>query len=130
MDIASDVMPYVTSAISAYGAAVLTKTTELAADTTVGRGTRILQRIFGRGDADSSKAIERVAKAPDDELNRSALQLAIREALEEDPTLADEIAQMLPAGRVVASGERSVAVGGDNSGLIITGDSAKVEYPR
>lgn len=50
-----------------------------------------------------------MAKASDDEHNRSALQLAIREDLEEDPTLADELAQRLPTGRAMASGERSAA---------------------
>ncbi|MEU4226496.1 hypothetical protein AB0F17_19545 [Nonomuraea sp. NPDC026600] len=94
MDIADDVMPYVTEAIGAYGGAVLAKTNELAAGSNVARGTRILQRIFGRGDAGSRRAIEQVAAHSGDDL---ALRLAILEAFAADPTLAGEIAAMLPA---------------------------------
>ena len=94
MDIADDIMPYVTEAIGTYGGAVLAKTNELAAGSSVARGTRILQRIFGRGDAGSRRAIERVAARSGDDLS---LRLAILEAFEADPTLAGEIAAMLPA---------------------------------
>lgn len=94
MDIADDVMPYVTEAIGAYGGAVLAKTNELAAGSNVARGTRVLQRIFGRGDTGSRRAIEQVAADPGDDL---ALRLAILEAFAADPSLAGEIAAMLPA---------------------------------
>uniref|UniRef100_UPI001965362D hypothetical protein n=1 Tax=Nonomuraea lactucae TaxID=2249762 RepID=UPI001965362D len=49
--VANDAMPYATSAIGAYGAEVLAKTSELAAGSAAARGTQILQRVFGRGDA-------------------------------------------------------------------------------
>jgi hypothetical protein len=131
MDTANDVMPYVTAAIDAYGGGVLAKTHELAADTVVARGTRILQRVFGRGDAYSRRVIGRVADAkPDDEPSHSALKLAIVEAFQADANLAREIAAMLPRAAVVASGDRPVAVGGDDSGVIGTGDGARVESPR
>ncbi|MER6003525.1 hypothetical protein ABT120_33465 [Nonomuraea angiospora] len=97
MDTVSNLMPFVSSAIDAYGVGVLAKTRELAADTAVARGTRILQRVFGRGDAASRQVIETMASAkPDDEPSRAALKLAIMEAFRADPHLAREVAAMLP----------------------------------
>ncbi|MGW0803937.1 hypothetical protein [Nonomuraea sp. NPDC002799] len=96
-----------TAAIGAYGTSVLAKTNELAAETAVARGTRILQRVFGRGDTYSSKVVERLAGS-DDEAAREALRLAIVEAFQADPILAGEVAAMLPRVAVAASGDRSV----------------------
>ncbi|MFC5833340.1 hypothetical protein [Nonomuraea insulae] len=119
---ANDVMPYVTAAIDAYGTGVLAKTSELAADTTVARGSRILQRVFGRGDAHSRQVIGGVAQAkPDDDAGRTALRLAIMDAFLADPVLGREVAAMLPRAAVSAS-EGAVAVGGNNGGMILTGD--------
>ncbi|NRQ40192.1 hypothetical protein HII36_51485 [Nonomuraea sp. NN258] len=102
MDIADEVMPYVNAAISAYGVTVLARTTELAAETAVARGARILQRIFGRGDAAALQLIERVATAkPDDETTRAGLQLAIIRALDADPVLRGEITAMALAARLI-----------------------------
>ncbi|MFI6392745.1 hypothetical protein ACIBHY_45695 [Nonomuraea sp. NPDC050547] len=130
--LAHDVMPYVSAAVSAYGGAVLAKTQEAAAQSTVGLGTRILRRLFGGAEAGAAgrEAIEELAAHPGDADYVAALRLAIRRALEAEPGLAGEIAAMVPAPSVTASGERAVAVGGANSGLIVTGDDAKVEYPR
>ncbi|WP_219470060.1 hypothetical protein [Nonomuraea rhizosphaerae] len=89
-----DVMPYAAVAIGAYGGSVLAKTTELAAGSDVARGTRVLQRIFGRGDAASRQAIERAAGRPGDP---AELRAAVAEAFAADPRLAGEIAAMLPA---------------------------------
>ncbi|SEH01960.1 hypothetical protein SAMN05444920_12316 [Nonomuraea solani] len=112
MDTAKDVMPYVTAAINAYGVGALAKTGELAADTDVARGSRILQRVFGRGDTESKLAIMRVAGSkPDDEPSQTALRLAILEAFQTEPHLATEVAAMLPR-----------EVTGDDDGMIITGD--------
>lgn len=114
MDIANAVMPFVTSAIGAYGVSVLAKTSELAADTPVARGSRILQRVFGRGDTQAKQVIARVAEAkPDDEPSQAALRLAIVEAFRADPHLSREVAAMLPRTVVAAPGERPVAVGGN-----------------
>ncbi len=54
----------------------------------------------------------------------------LKKLLPEDPALAAEAARLLasaaPGGNVTASGERSVAIGGDASGsVIITGDNNK-----
>ncbi|QFY10594.1 hypothetical protein GBF35_31855 [Nonomuraea phyllanthi] len=97
MDTADDIMPFVCLAIDAYGGSVLARTRELAAGTPEACGGRILQRLFGRGDAASRRVIERVAEAkPDDGPSRAALRLAIADALLADPCLAGEVAAMLP----------------------------------
>jgi len=69
-----------------------------------------------------------VAALPDNQALREALREEIARALEEDEALAQELAHLLPqsgpAGQtVIASGDRSVAIGGNASGnVIITGD--------
>ena len=53
----SDVSPYVTAAVSAYGGAVLGRLKDQTADATVGLGRRILQRIFGHHDEGELPAV-------------------------------------------------------------------------
>ena len=52
--VAAEMVPYVTTALSAYGGAVLSKAEDDVADATVGFGRRLLQRIFGREKSCSS----------------------------------------------------------------------------
>ncbi|HEX5200262.1 hypothetical protein ACFQS1_12550 [Paractinoplanes rhizophilus] len=126
---ANAVLPYVTGAITAYGAATLDKVRQAvvdeAADGTVSLGHRILNRILRR---DASRpaiegAIGDVAAGEDG--SDVALKLQIRKALAADPELAREVAAMLTAGGVTitASGERSVATQ-TNYGIISTGDNS------
>jgi len=78
-------------------------------------------------------AVQEVAAHPQDEDAQAALRLQLRRLLSEDPALADEVARWLatdrpPASVVVASGDRSVAIGGNASGAtIITGDRNRLE---
>ena len=78
------------------------------------------------------EAAEDVAKNRDDADARVALRVQLKKLLAGDGGLADEISRLLEEGRqagavVVASGERSVAVGGNISGAtIITGDQNKL----
>ncbi|MEW9551568.1 hypothetical protein [Nonomuraea sp. NPDC050783] len=105
IDVAGDVMPFALAAIGAYGTSVLAKTSESAADTPVALGTRVLQRVFGRGDAYARGLIERVADAkPDDGPSQDALRSAIVAAFTDEPGLAREVAAMLPRARVGAVG--------------------------
>jgi hypothetical protein len=73
-----------------------------------------------------------VAALPDNPALREALREEIARALEEDEALAQELARLLEqsgaAGKnVIASGNRSVAIGGSVSGsVIVTGDRNKI----
>jgi hypothetical protein len=93
VDVADDVMPFATLAIDAYGVSVLARTRESAAGTPVALGTRVLQRVFGRGDAHTRALIERAARATGD--GREALRSAIVAAFRDDPILGPEVAAML-----------------------------------
>ncbi|MDN5271213.1 hypothetical protein QTO31_04445 [Chloroflexus sp. MS-CIW-1] len=74
------------------------------------------------------EAAQDAAAHPDDEDALAALRLQLKKLLAEDDSLAQELARLLPqsgpAGQtVIASGNRSVAIGGNASGnVIITGD--------
>ena len=77
------------------------------------------------------KAVEQVAQTaalPDNQALRDALREEIARALQEDGALREEVARLWGEAEaagvtVTASGDRSVAVGGDVSGsTIITGD--------
>jgi len=77
------------------------------------------------------EAAEDVARRPDDERARGALELQLEKILSELPALTGEIDSILKqavAAGVVAAGERSVAVGGNVTGsVIVTGDSGVVQ---
>lgn len=82
-----------------------------------------------RGKPAAAEAAEKVADAPDDERWRTALELQLEELLRGDTELAREIEALwasATAAGVTATGERSVAVGGDVSGVVITGDGSSV----
>ncbi|MFB4265146.1 hypothetical protein [Nonomuraea sp. GTA35] len=129
-----ELSPYVTAAVGAYGAAVLARAHEEVADVTVGWGRRMLQQIFGvRPDEDEvPETVIELAQAPDDPDLQAALRVQIRRVLAADEELAARLRAMLAEARaetagtgtatVTASGERSVAIGRDNSGTIVTGD--------
>ena len=70
-----------------------------------------------------------VASLPDNQPLRAALQEEVARALEQDKSLAQEVAQLMGVTitSVSASGDRSVAIGGNVSGsTIITGNGNKV----
>lgn len=105
----TDATPYLTAALTAYGAAVLTKVRDDAADATVGLGRRLLQRIFGGRDDEEPLPVPlaEVVDAPDDADALGALRLAIRRELEGDyrprrrltPRLMDAAAASRPRSR-------------------------------
>jgi hypothetical protein len=74
------------------------------------------------------EAVQDAADHPNDEDALAALRLQLKKLLAEDDSLAQELARLLPrsgpAGQtVIASGDRSVAIGGSVSGsVIVTGD--------
>ncbi|WP_405882487.1 hypothetical protein OG747_30065 [Streptomyces sp. NBC_01384] len=118
-----------TAAVSAYGAAVLTRAEGAAADVTVGLGQRILQAVWRRrgeaGRAELERVVDEAADEQDDTYTAAVLSRLLKHALQDDPELRKELAAMLPipaAGTVniTASGERSIAA--QRIGTAITGD--------
>lgn len=107
------VSPFVTAAVGTYGAAVLARAQEDAADATVGWGRRMLQRLFGADPAeeDVPEVIAELADAPDDADLQAALRVRIRKILAEDSELAAEVAQMVEQ----ASGQAPVGQGQVNA---------------
>jgi len=79
------------------------------------------------------EAAQDVAHAPEDEDLQAALRVQLKKLLTEDQSLAEEVSRWLEQGKaagitVTASGERSVAIGGDVKGsTIVTGDRNKVK---
>ena len=84
----------------------------------------------GRGERAAKEAAEDVAAAPDDDRAKAALELQLEKLLSGDPALAAELKALWDEGVaakiVSASGDRSIAVGGNASGIFITGDDAQV----
>jgi hypothetical protein len=74
------------------------------------------------------EAAQDVAHAPEDEDLQVALRVQLKKLLTEDRSLAEEVSRWLEQGKaagitVTASGERSVAIGGDATGnTFVTGD--------
>jgi hypothetical protein len=69
-------------------------------------------------------AVKEVAQTPDNKDAQAALRVQLTKLLAEDEALAGEVAEWLERARaagitVTASGERSVAIGGDMSGSIV-----------
>ncbi|ARP71308.1 hypothetical protein LK07_17675 [Streptomyces pluripotens] len=121
--------PAVTAAVGAYGAAVLTRAQDAAAEATVGLGQRILQLLWRRGDEAGRTELERVVGEAvderDDVYSAAVLGRLLRRALQEDPVLREELSALLPAPAagavsVTASGERSIAA--QQIGTAISGD--------
>jgi hypothetical protein len=75
-------------------------------------------------------AAQDVAQAPEDGDLQAVLRVQLRKLLTEDQSLAEEVSRWLEQGKaaginVSAIGERSVAIGRDFQGTIITGDQNK-----
>ncbi|MCI3226921.1 hypothetical protein [Streptomyces sp. NP-1717] len=136
VQLAQDLTPYATAAVTAYGAAVLARVESGAADATVLFGQRMLRRLTGRDATDGETTPEQeavvhcitdLADAPDDADLAAVLRVQIRRLLTAEPDLAADIAGWTrPAApskvTVTTSGERSPAVQ-NNYGTIHTGDS-------
>ena len=119
--------PHAVAAVAAYGRAVLTKAEEAAASGTVQLGGRILRRIFGRQESAPAieQAVAELAEAPEDQDRVAVLRTEFRRAMQADPRLAAEVADILQSAgiSISASGARAVAVN-QNSGIVQTGDGS------
>jgi hypothetical protein len=127
--LAAQVMPYLSSAVGAYGGAVLADIRDEAADATVNVGRRLLQRLFGTraSGEELPEPLSDVVADVDDEDAMAALRLTVRKALEASPELQHDVTALMASvgGGVTASGERSIAAN-SISGVAITGDPSQV----
>lgn len=84
----------------------------------------------------AADALQRAAEKPDDPRVRGMVELYLEEILKEDPDLRTEAERVLATVQassttVIASGNRSVAIGGSASGnVIITGDQNTVSAQK
>jgi hypothetical protein len=123
----SHAMPAVGAAVGAYGVAVVQQAETEAAQATVRLGQRLLDRVLRRAPdrAPIEAAVEDLAAAEGDPDALAALRFQIRRALLADESLAAEWAAMLPERPSVrADGAGGVAVAGDVTGIVSTGDGA------
>jgi hypothetical protein len=128
---AAAMMPYVTTAVAAYGTGTLDKVRDAlvdkASDATVSTGHRLLNCILRR--KESRGAIEGavIDVANNEEDSVSALKLQIRKALASDHEMMLEAIAMLPSESIhlEASGEGAVAIH-NNSGIVSTGGGATI----
>ncbi|MER7876696.1 hypothetical protein ABTY63_24575 [Streptomyces solisilvae] len=136
VQLAQDLTPYATTAITAYGAAVLAQVESDAADAAVSFGQRILRRLTGRDTPGSETSAEQealtetvseLAGTPGDADLAAVLRVQIRRLMTAHPDIAADIAGWArPAApttvTITTSGNRSPAVH-SNYGTINTGDS-------
>jgi len=123
----AEALPVMSAAVAAYGAGVLSRVEDAAADATVGLGRRLLHRVWHRSARPEAlqRAVAELAEALEDPDALAGLRLQVRKVLAQDPALVAELAEMLPKREAAtASGDRAVAVGGENSGIVSTGDGA------
>ncbi|MFF8950035.1 hypothetical protein ACF09I_14795 [Streptomyces sp. NPDC014940] len=136
MQLVEQAGPYLTAAVGAYGAAVLTRAQDAAADATVGLGQRILQSLWRRGDeagrAELERVVDEAADEQDDVYSAAVLSRLLRRALRDDPGLQEDLSALLPAPAagtvtITASGERSIAA--QHIRTAITGDGQTPPLP-
>jgi hypothetical protein len=96
---ATEMTPYVSAAMAAYGVAVLAKVRDDTADATVILGRRLIQKVFGHHGEHVRlpTPLADLAADPADQDALAACRLMIRKALAADPVLAEEIRSMLAA---------------------------------
>lgn len=127
--VVGQIVPVIGAAVGAYGVAVLNRTEDAAASATVRLGQRLLALILRRAGKSGpiEAAVSDLAVSPaGDPDAMEALRLQIREVLARDEVLVAELAALLTRRPgASATGPRSVAVTGDNSGIISTGDNAQ-----
>jgi hypothetical protein len=105
---------------------------ERLGDAAYGVAKRMWELLRPKVEADprAQDTVEEVAEDPDDEVLQAMLAKRLEGLLADDLALAADLDRLLEEGRAVtivsASGERSVAVGRDVGGTIITGDRAVV----
>jgi hypothetical protein len=128
--------PYMTAAIGAYGAAVLSRAEDVAADATANLGRRMLHAVWHRRTgqrAELERVVQEVAEDPDDMDAISSLRNQLKRAVREDADLLRELAELLaaaPPGSVIGNRFRDrTAVATGRAGIAVSGDSVTI-YPE
>ncbi|MFI0962201.1 hypothetical protein ACH4S8_12470 [Streptomyces sp. NPDC021080] len=131
--------PYLSTALTAYGAAVLERAEHAAVgaavEGTAGLGRRILHLVWRRRDEEGRTALESAvqiaAEEPDDADAAGALRHQLKRALREDAELVRELVALLPASSGVTvnvSGTR--AIGAQYLGIAASGDNTTIHPPQ
>lgn len=130
-ELVNEMWPYVAAAISGYGTAVLRKSEDAAADVTLGWGRRLIQRVFGTGEA--PEAVIDLADDPEDTDLQAALRVQLRKMLASDQCLAAEVRVMLaevPSDSrfrgAVSNAVVGSEVGGDNIQIGSAGGDVRI----
>ncbi|MDZ7342697.1 MAG: hypothetical protein ONB37_20005 [candidate division KSB1 bacterium] len=95
---------------------------------------RLFQKL--KASPTALKAVKDVAQKPDAQDAQISFRVQLEKLLGADPVLAQEIEQLVAAGQragtiTIASGEKSVAIGGSaNHSIIITGDKSSIKSHR
>lgn len=125
--------PYLTAALGAYGAGVLSRAEDSAVEATANLGRRLLHAVWQRRDeqgrAELEAAVQDAAEEPVEADAAAAVRQQIKRAMREDAELRQELAGLLataPSGvvTVTASGERAIAA--QTIATAISGDNAQI----
>ncbi len=132
----SQAMPYLTAAIGAYGAAVLSRTEQSAADGTVRVGKELLMSVYRglrrRPRADFKLRLEETARSQPDSAAMTALRSELLRILRADQAAGERFARILgtapepawPVQRrqVTVHGSSLIATSGDIGAVTFIGD--------
>jgi len=127
-------LPYLLKGVKLAGQEAAKKLGEKAGEQSLDHAKALWEKLRPKVEAKPAalEAVQDAAERPDDEDALAALRLQLKKLLAEDQPLAQELARLLQqaqaGGRTVtASGNRSVAIGGNVTGsVIVTGDNNKV----
>lgn len=140
------VVKYLLPAVKAFGEKVWERSeavaSDQAADAAVGFGRRLLHGLLPHRpdgetagaqvavrEKDVAKRVNDLVARPDDAKAATLAEGAVEGLLDADPALLAAIAELLAAApkTAVQQGDRSVFVGRDSSGVIVTGDSNTIQ---
>lgn len=109
----------ISNAVAAYGSDVLTRSEQAAA----GASFQLARRLFAklRRHHDVTSAVALVAAHPGDQDYETVLRSKVKKAIEREPELAAELADLLGTS-VTATGDRTNA-SDNNRGIMSTGDN-------
>ncbi len=127
-------LPYLLKGLKLAGQEAAKKLGEKAGEQGLDQAKTLWEKLRPKVEAKPAalEAATDVAANPKDEETLAALRLQLKKLLVEDEALAQELARLLqqaqaPGRTVTASGERSVAIGGNvNGSVIVTGDKNKI----